>query len=324
MILSKTPLRISLFGGGSDMPEFFQNEPGAVVSFCIDHYIYVGVNEKFDGKTRVSYSKTEVVDDPATLEHDLVRETLRHFDMKGLEITSISDIPGEGSGLGSSSAFTVGLATALIAHSGGNLNAHPSVFAQLAYGIERNLCGHLVGKQDHYAAAYGGVNYFQFNPDGTVNAEKIPLTPALREFLEGHIMLFWTGRTRKANGILTEQAMNMHKDLRFRDCAILAGLAKDARGMFEDGNFKGIGEMLDGAWYYKKKLASISNDEIDLIYSRAKLAGAQGGKICGAGGGGFLMLVAEPCDQKAIEEAIGLRRVYFQVEEHGSRVVYID
>jgi D-glycero-alpha-D-manno-heptose-7-phosphate kinase len=308
------------------MPEFYRHRPGAVVSFCIDRSIYVGVNEKFDGRTRVSYSKTEIVDDPWKLDHEIVRETLGHYKAKGVEITSISDIPGEGSGLGSSSAFTVGLVRALDAYlSGGKQDAHSSVFAQMAYGIERNLCGHSVGKQDHYAAAYGGVNFFQFNPDGTVNAEKIPQTEELVEFLENYVMLFWTGKARKAARILGTQARNLLTEPAIFDHAIfLAEQAKTARGLLEDGNFEKIGAMLDLAWKSKKALSTVSTGEIDSIYCRARDAGALGGKICGAGGGGFMILIAEPGDQKAVMEAVGLRRVYFKVAERGSHVVYKD
>lgn len=323
MILSRTPLRISLFGGGTDLPEFYTQHTGAVVSFTIDKYIHVGVNEKFDGKTRVSYSRTEIVEDPAELEHDLVRETLKHFHLKGLEITSISDIPGEGSGLGSSSAFTVGLIKALSALSGGNLNAPASVFAQEAYAVERNLCGHPVGKQDHYAAAYGGLNYFQFNPDGTVNAEPIFITDNIKTFIESCVMLFWTGKTRKAEGILLNQANRFRSDKSaVASASTMANQAILARRLLEEENFTQLGMMMDMAWYAKKQLATVTNEEIDLVYSRAKLAGAQGGKICGAGGGGFLMLIAEPPDQGPIEKAVGLQRVPFQMEECGSKIVY--
>lgn len=305
------------------MPEFFTRATGAVVSFTIDKYIYVSVNKKFDGRTRVSYSRTEIVDELWKLEHDLVRETLGHFKLKGLEITSISDIPGEGSGLGSSSAFTVGLVRALNAYQGGCDDKHPAIFAESAYGIERNLCEHPVGKQDHYAAAFGGLNYFQFNPDGSVNAEKIKLTCDVRNFLENYVMLFWTGKTRSARQILRQQS---------RRFSLLSGtrrigetLAKSAgwvRSKLEDEEFREIGEMLNSAWEYKKKLASVSDEEIERIYLRAISAGAQGGKICGAGGGGFMILVADPSVQRAVEEAVGLQRVHFKVEEHGSQVVY--
>lgn len=323
MILSRTPLRVSLFGGGSDMPEFFTQSPGAVVSFCINKYIYVGVNEKFDGRTRVSYSRTETVGDPAELEHDLVREALKFFQLKGLEITSISDIPGEGSGLGSSSAFTVGLVAALN-HYLHNIDPHPSVYAQMAYHIERERCGHPVGKQDHYASAHGGLKFYQFNQDGTVNADPIKLTKTLRTWLESCVMLFWTGRTRRANIILKQQAFGFANESRLNFGKYLVEYAREVRLLLEDEKLESLGELLDGAWQYKKNLASVSNDEIDILYARARSAGAEGGKLCGAGGGGFLMLVAKPENQSAIEEAICLRRVPFKVEERGSQVVFSD
>ena len=306
------------------MPEFYTQHPGAVVSFAVNHYIYVGVNEKFDGQTRVSYSKTETVDNPEQLEHDLVRETLLHFGLRGLEITSISDIPGEGSGLGSSSAFTVGLIVALTRYMDGDLNVHPSVFANLSYDIERVKCKHPVGKQDHFATAHGGLHYYQFNTDGTVNAELIRLTPALRYWLESSVMLFWTGQTRKANVILKQQAFGFSEEKNLNFGKYLVEYAQEARNLLEDENFDNLGPMLDAAWTYKKGLAGVSNDWIDHIYARAKGAGAEGGKICGAGGGGFLMLVADPKVQRAVEDAVGLKRVHFKVEERGSHVVYGD
>ena len=324
MIITKTPLRLSLFGGGTDLPEFYTRRPGAVVSFAINKYIYVSVNEKFDGRTRVSYSKTEDVDEPWKLEHDLARETMGYYGLKGLEITSVSDIPGEGSGLGSSSAFTVGLVTALMHKLRGDIKTHPSYYAQMAYDIERNGCDHSVGKQDHYAAAFGGLHYYQFNPDGSVNAELIHLTEKLRHFLEGNVMLFWTGRTRKADTILKEQADRLAKKETIAYGEFLAGYAQEARNLLEDGKFDKIGLLMDWAWKYKKELTNVSDEEIDMIYSRAKLSGALGGKICGAGGGGFLMLIADPVDQSAIENAVGLRRVRFCIEECGSRVIYND
>lgn len=322
MILSKTPLRISLFGGGTDLPEFFTRASGAVVSFAISKNIYVGVNEKFDGRTRVSYSKTENVDSIWKLEHDLVRETLAHFRVKGVEITSVSDIPGEGSGLGSSSAFIVGLVTALTGYL--KRNPDPRVCAQLGYAIERNSCGHPVGKQDHYAAALGGLHYYQFNPDGSVDSERVPITPTLKSFLEENIMLFWTGRSRKADGILREQAKNLKGSEAFETGLFLSEAARECRRFLADESFYSLGQLMDRAWRHKKRLARVSDNEIDNLYHRAKQAGAIGGKICGAGGGGFLMLIADSEVQRAIEEAVGLRRVRFCVEECGSQVVYKD
>lgn len=322
MIQTRTPLRISLFGGGTDMPEFFTRHIGAVVSFCINKYIYISVNEKFDGRTRVSYSKTEIVDDPKKLEHDLVREALKYSGLSGLEITSVSDIPGEGSGLGSSSAFLVGLLVALTGHVNGSVEAHPSVFAQTAHLIERFECGYPVGKQDHYAAAHGGLHYYQFNQDGTVFAELIKYSKEVKRFLENEVMLFYLGRTRKANTILGEQARRFVGEETTEAGISLRDAAMATRMALEDGRTNDIGWMMHEAWKRKKKLSTVSDAEIDDIYERAVKAGALGGKVCGAGGGGFMIFVAKPECQRGIEEAIGLRRVRFEIADQGSQVVY--
>lgn len=304
------------------MPEFYQQFPGAVVSFTINKYIYVSVNKKFDGRTRVSYSRTEIVDRLDDLDHELVRETLREVGEKGLEITSISDIPGEGSGLGSSSAFTVGLIMALNSYMDGQPYSHPSVFSEAAHYIERELCGHPVGKQDHYAAAHGGLRFYQFNTDDTVSAELIQVSSNTRNFLESHIMLMWTGRVRKADYILKEQGQRFQSKETLFDGQLLAAYARQARGILEDGRVNELGDLLDRNWQRKKELAGVSDPEIDEVYTRAKAAGAIGGKVCGAGGGGFMIFVAEPECQSEIEKATGLRRVLFKIEEKGSQIIY--
>lgn len=178
MIITRTPLRISLFGGGTDVYDFYRHYGGACISFTIDKYIYVSLNEKFDGKTRLSYSQTETVDDPKDLKHDLAREVLGFYNLRGVEISSTADIPGGGTGLGSSSAFTVGLLAAI---SGKIRNGVPycrSMLAETAYTVEGNLCGHPVGKQDQYAAAYGGFHYYGFLQDGTVQVQPLQLRAA--------------------------------------------------------------------------------------------------------------------------------------------------
>lgn len=322
MILTRTPLRISLFGGGSDMPEFYKEGFGAVISFAINKYVWVSVNDKFDGRLRMSYSKTENVDAPHELEHDLARGALTHFGLNGLEITSVADIPGEGSGLGSSSAFTVGLVRALDRYIDRDLNAHPSVYAELAYHIERNLAGKIVGKQDHYATAYGGLHFYKFLSDGSVTAQLIPMNNLLREFLQEKCMLFWTGRTRSAGKILKEQAERLTDGRSRKAVATLRDLACSASAMMQEGHYGLIGTMMDDAWKLKKEISTVSDEWFDEKYQAAMDCGAEGGKILGAGGGGFLLVVAERNFQPAIESALGLRRVRFAVEERGSVVVH--
>jgi D-glycero-alpha-D-manno-heptose-7-phosphate kinase len=314
MIITRTPLRISLVGGGTDMPAFYERHGGACVSMAIDKYIYITFNRKFDTQIRLSYSKTEVVDRASQLKHDIARSCLEGI--KGVEIASISDIPSEGSGLGSSSSFTVGLINAI--------KHFPSakMLAEFAYLIEIR-CGHHCGKQDHYAAAYGGLNHYRFNKDGSTC-----ITPLLafeeKDELQERFMLFWTGKTRQASKILKQQALNVAENGIAEYAALdMRDLANDLSTSLQNGDIEGVGKFLHENWQLKKKLApGITDTWIDDIYDKAMEAGATGGKICGAGGGGFLLLFAEPQYHASIEKTVGLRRIPFKIEEEGSRVIY--
>lgn len=326
MIITRTPLRISLCGGGTDMPEFYQNNGGAVVSFAIDKFIYVMVNKKFDGGTRVSYSITENVSEPEMLKHDIARETLAEYKARGMEVVSVSDIPGQGSGLGSSSAFAVGLDLAMRAYMGLSDNYHPTVFAEAAYKVEREKCGHPVGKQDHYAAAYGGLNLYQFNKDNTVTIEPMRLTFEKRGLLLSKLLLFWTGNTRDARTILEKQAKALKEYPAVKVVGeILRDEALELAQMLRKNELGGIGAYLNENWKHKKELTfGITNKTIDDYYDRAIEAGAEGGKLCGAGGSGFMLFYAPTQRHYAIEEALGLRRVYFNICNDGAQVIYED
>lgn len=324
MIITRTPLRVSLLGGGTDMPAFFNNQFGAVVSFTIDKYIYISINPKFDGRTRVSYSKLEEVAQPSELQHDIAREMLTFMDIGGVEITSISDIPGSGTGLGSSSAYAVGLGLALRAYKGWGVNVHPAIYAVQGYQVEREWCKHPVGKQDHYAAAYGGLRYYQFDGDDTVHAEALPLDDSKKHWLEETLMLFYTGRSRSADIVLKDQEENIARGegawmagMRLRDAAVI--LRDDLR----QGKIDNIGLYLNEAWQHKKRLSGgISMNFIDAIYEKALEAGAIGGKICGAGGGGFMLFAVEQGKQMEVERALGLPRLKFRIEDQGSCILY--
>jgi len=314
MIITRTPLRISLCGGGTDLPQFYERHGGACVSFAISKYVYVTVNQKFDTQIRLSYSKTENVRKASQLKHDIARACLQG--MAGLEITSVSDIPGEGTGLGSSSSFAVGLLNALHHIPGtGNL-------AEMAYLAELG-CGHGAGKQDFYAAAYGGLHLFQFHKDGSVCAEPLITNGDILE-LQDYFLLFWTGKTRRASKILHQQAINISQDGTAEFAALdMRDLALDLARELRDGNIEAVGPFLNENWALKKKLApGISDVWIDDVYEKAMEAGATGGKICGAGGGGFLLLFAEPKYHAAIELTVGMRRIFFEIEEEGSKVIY--
>ena len=325
MIITKTPLRISLVGGGTDIPEFYQRHGGAVISMAIDKYIYVSVNKKFDDGVRVSYSITENVNSVEELKHDIVRETLKLFQVyDGIEIVSVADIPGGGSGLGSSSAFAVGLNYALRRYTGRSVNYHPSTFAESAYSVERELCGHPVGKQDHYAASYGGFRYYQFNQDDTVFVSPLRLANDKMDELQSKLMLFWIGKTRHSNKILAEQARSIKENtmVEANACAI----HECAMSLYNDlckNDISRVGISLHENWQLKKQLAmGITTREIDIYYDMAMEAGAEGGKLCGAGGSGFLLFYAPIDKHKDIEQVLGLRRVPFGINNIGATIVY--
>jgi len=325
MIVSKTPLRISLVGGGTDIPEFYQKNGGAVLSMAIDKYIYVMVNKKFDGGVRVSYSITENVNEAEELKHDIVRETLKLFQVyDGIEVVSVADIPGGGSGLGSSSAFAVGLNYAMRRYTGRSVNYHPSTFAESAYSIERESCGHPVGKQDHYAAAYGGFRYYEFNKDDSVFVSPIHLTSVKEEELKSKLMLFWIGKTRHANKILAEQARTIKENTAVEASAKV--MYECATHLYDDlcnNDISTVGTYLHENWQRKKQLAlGITTKEIDIYYDMAMEAGAEGGKLCGAGGSGFLLFYAPVDKHKDIEQVLGLRRVPFGINNIGATIVY--
>ena len=324
MIITRTPLRISLVGGGSDMASFYHQSFGAVVSLAINKFIYVSLNEKFDGKTKAAYSEMEIVEDPIYIRHDLIRGALSYFQARGIESVSVSDIPGEGSGLGSSSAFMVGLTLGLLKYTNRPTNTHPAYFAELAYQLEKERCHHMVGKQDHYAAAHGGLYYYQFNQDETVITEPIHIPDDKQNRLENSLMLFWTGRTREANPILTDQAQRLKDDPRIRTAGEkLRDLAVQLRQELMNGNVDCVGAFLNENWHLKKKLShGVSDAGIDELYNKALSAGATGGKLCGAGGGGFLLMAAKREKQVDVERALGLRRIPWRICPKGSMVVY--
>lgn len=324
MIISRTPLRVSLVGGSTDVPAFYRQHGGAVVSFAINQSVYVSVNDKFDGKTRVSYSITENVDDPNELKHDLARETLKLFQAKGIEIVSVADIPGEGSGLGSSSSFTVGLLAALSKKINGSI--YPKkMLAETAHTVETKLCRHIgVGKQDQYCVVYGGLHYYEFKQNEGVEVQPIFMSPEQREYLESHLMLLYTGTTRKADSILSDQEKNIQSSRESIEagCALkemAVNLAIDLQG----GNFHVVGTYLHEGWKLKKRLSdAISSPNLDTIYAKAIECGALGGKLLGAGGGGFFLFFAEPKFHADIRTATELRQVEFKIEEKGSEIIY--
>jgi D-glycero-alpha-D-manno-heptose-7-phosphate kinase len=312
MIISKTPFRMSFVGGGSDMHAYFKDNVGAVLSTSINKYVYISVNPKFDNKIRLSYSITEEANSAKDINHPIVRETLRLLDIsKGIEISSMADIPSKGSGLGSSSSFTVGLLNAL--HASKNNLASKKFLAEQACQIEIERCQEPIGKQDQYAAAFGGLNLITFNPDETIKKK-----------LEDSTLVFFTGKTRSASDLLARQQEELktygHKNLMHR----MVELTYELKQVIETDSIDCFGQILDENWRLKSQLTKgISSPEIDFWYSLGLQNGATGGKLLGAGNGGFLMFFAPPEKHKNIIKALSnLRLVKFEFENKGSEIVY--
>ncbi len=326
MIISRTPLRISFAGGGSDLSAFYRQETGAVLSTAINKYIYINVNKKFDDKIRASYSVTEIVDHVDQLHHELIREALKIVQPPcGIEITSISDIPSKGTGLGSSSTYTVGLLNSLYAQIGQHVGAER--LAKGACEIEIERCHKPIGKQDQYIAAYGGLQYIRFNSDESVFVDPVICAPKTKLQLQQSLLMLYTGMTRSADDILKEQSLNTENDFMNRSSLrLMAKLAEELRDALVANDLDGFGEILHQGWTEKKKLASgISNKKIDGWYDTARRHGAIGGKVLGAGGGGFLLLYAHPERFPDIMHALPeLKPVSFKLEPQGSKIIYVE
>lgn len=325
MIISRTPLRVSFLGGGSDLPAYYRRNRGVVISASIDKYVYVTVSKKFDDAVRVSYSRTEEVAGAAEVQHPLVREALQHLKIEGgVEITSIADIPSKGSGLGSSSSFTVGLLNALHGHSGRHVAADQLAEESCLIEIER--CREPIGKQDQYAAAFGGFNSIHFNPDDSVSVRRIIWSREQVEALRGQLLMFYTGITRLASSILSAQSASMSQDeAKVRTVDRMVGSAESVLKDLLNGRTDSLGEALHESWELKKSLAAgVSNLEIDQAYEAARSAGAVGGKILGAGGGGFLLLFVPPEHQERVRTALrALREIPFRFSRQGSSIIFV-
>ncbi len=326
MIISRTPLRISFAGGGSDLPAFYRDEPGAVLSTAINKYIYITVNRKFDEKIRASYSITEIVDHVDELRHELIREALKLVAPPcGIEITSISDIPSQGTGLGSSSTYTVGLLNSLYGHIGQHVGAER--LAREACAIEIEHCRKPIGKQDQYIAAYGGLQFIQFNPDESVYVDPVICSQETKVRLQEGLLMLYTGMTRSADNILHEQSLNTTNDHGKRSVVRrMSQLARDLRDALVANDLDGFGETLHESWTEKRKMASgISNPQIDAWYETARRNGALGGKILGAGGGGFLLLYTpQECFLDILRALPELRPIPFHLEPQGSKIIYVE
>ena len=321
MIISQTPLRLSLCGGGTDFKGFYQKREGFVVSCAINKYVYVIIKERFDDLIYVNYTKKEIVKSIDELQHELVREAAKKANVQnGFEVTMLSDIPSEGSGLGSSSSITVGLLNAFYQYSGVQVSAEQ--LASEACEIEIEILGKPIGKQDQYIAAFGGIKAITFKADESVLVESLKASSDIKRKLISNLLLFYTNITRQASSILTEQKARIDETVDFLDA--IKKLGYDAKKAIEEGDVDLIGELLAVNWEKKKNLSSnISNPEIDEMYNRAIDGGAIGGKIAGAGGGGFLMTYCQRKNQDELREALGnFRELPFMYEPFGSRIIF--
>jgi D-glycero-alpha-D-manno-heptose-7-phosphate kinase len=323
LVVTRTPLRVSLAGGGTDLPAFYEHSDGAVLSTTIDKYVYVTLKRHdaiFGSPIRLNYSETEQVASVGEIRNEIARACFVSHQVEApIYMSTVADIPAA-SGLGSSSAFCVGLLHALYAFRG----EHPSAgqLAEEAARVEMDILGRPVGKQDHYAAAFGGMNLLRFKTGGGVSVEPVRMGEESRERFFSHTMLFWTGQTRSTSDVLGEQRKNT--PLRRRELTEMRDSAHRLGRIMSNGfNARQIGESLDNGWRLKRCLAStISSGQLDHWYGRAKEAGAYGGKLCGAGGGGFFLFMVEPERRGRVREALAeLREVPIRFEAQGSRLM---
>lgn len=320
MIIVQTPLRVSLFGGGTDFSSYFREEGGCVLTTAIDKYIFVVIKQRFDARLRIGYTKTEMVDSVDEIQHELIREALRKTGIhQGVEITTMGDLPA-GSGLGSSSTVTVGSLHAMYTYL--NDIVPTERLAREAAEIEINTLQKPIGIQDHYIAAYGGLRFIEFQPNGQVCVDRIFIDPSIKRRLTENLMIFFTGMTRQSDSILAEQQEHIHD--RMSILREMKSLAYTARDELCRGNVDALGELLHESWVLKKQLASkISNGAIEGLYNAARSAGAIGGKISGAGGGGFLLLYCPYEHREAVRKALHpLSELTFQLEPDGTKVIF--
>ena len=323
MIVCKTPFRMSFVGGGSDLPAYYRQDEGAVLSTAIDKYMYVTVNQKFDGDIRLSYSKTEDVNHINQIKHPIVRNVLELMDISGgIEIASMADIPSKGSGLGSSSSYTVSLLHALHAYK--NRHISKGELGRLASHVEIELCGDPIGKQDQYAAAFGGLNLIRFHADDSVSVDPIICKPETIKKIEKSILVFYTGRIRNATDLLSEQSKNMDSSEKRKLMREMVKLAYEMKDLLESNDLDAIGELLDKNWKLKRQMATgITDAQIDDWYQQGVSAGAKGGKLLGAGNGGFMMFFAPVDKHRDIVKAMGgLRETPFSFDQNGSQIVF--
>jgi len=323
LIVTRTPLRVSLAGGGTDLPAFFRQQYGAVLSTAIDKYVYVTLKRHdamFGAPIRLNYSETEEARSIDEVRNEIARECFRLLEIAPpIYMSTVADIPAA-SGLGSSSAFAVGLLNALHAYRGEHVSA--AQLAEEAAHVEINVLGRPIGKQDHYAAAFGGFNFFRFLPTGSVSVEPQHFITGGLERIFSHVLMFWTGITRNAAEVLREQSGNT--EAKKTELLLMREHAHQLHYLLGNGyQPEQVGRVMDACWRLKRNLAaSISNEQVDGWYQQAMSAGAWGGKLCGAGGGGFLLFLVPEDRQEAVREVLsGLPEIFIRHEPQGSRVL---
>lgn len=324
MIISRTPLRISFAGGGSDLPSYYLKHGGAVLSTTIDKYIYIAVHRYFSSnQSLLKYSKTELVNSNDEIQHPLFRECMKLVDVTGLDVSSMADVPA-GTGLGSSSAFTVSLLNVLHAYKHEAVSAE--YLASTACDIEINRLGDPIGKQDQYAAAYGGLNFIRFNYDGSVNVEKVVMDPAVKAQLERNLILLYTGTKHSASAILQEQGKEMQRLDKQQVMHKMVEMAYELKDVLEHNRIDDFGRILNEGWLLKRSLAnSISNPLVDTLYNSGIEAGALGGKLLGAGGAGFVLFYCPEEKQTAFREKMSAyTEMPFKFENYGSKIIYMN
>ena len=321
MIITQTPLRISFAGGGTDFKKFWQEHEGGVVSSAIDKYINVIIKERFDDLIVLNYSGRERVKCVDEIKHDLIRECMKKTAVnKGIEITTLADIPSQGSGLGSSSSVTVGLLHALYMYKGDLVTAEK--LAREACEIEIDILGSPIGIQDQYIAAYGGLKAFKFLKGGNVEVNRVDLSPWSHLVLSSNLLLFYLNHTRKSSSILNEQQQNIPDKI--QTLCHMRDMSYDLYKQLKDNDLDIVGHTMNQGWFKKKSLASkVSNPEIDALYQNALESGALGGKVAVAGGGGFLLLYVPREKQNSVRQQLGnLRELPFTLEANGSKVIF--
>ena len=323
MIGSRTPLRVSFFGGGTDFKDYYKLDYGCVLSTAIDKYVYIMVNKRFDGKIQLNYRMTEIVDNVDQIFHPTIREAMRFSGItNGIELSNMADFPAYGTGLGSSSSFLAGMLNAFYTYKGTEFDTER--LAQDACKIEIETLREPIGKHDQYIAAYGGFRFIRFNKDDTVTVETVNAKPETVKDLQSKLLFFYTGISRASSSVLKEQKQNIEDKIDFLNK--LRGMAEKMRSELEHGKIDSFGEMLHESWLAKRSLASgVANAAIDHYYQLAMSAGAKGGKVLGAGGGGFFMFYCEKENQEKVRKALGnLREVKFNFPVEGSKIIFDD